>query len=85
MRRNQIDDVLNISTPTACQDAETVSAATATATLAGQGVPMAWLFLYINMRAPASSFLGFLPFFFGHGARLFTCIWRDKNMNKKSV
>jgi len=63
VRRNQIDDVLNISTPTACQDAETVSAATVTATLAGQGVPMAWLFLYINMRAPASSFLGFLPFF----------------------
>jgi len=63
VRRNQIDDVLNISTPTACQDAETVSSATATATFARQGVPMTWLFLYINMRASTSSFFGFLPFF----------------------
>jgi hypothetical protein len=34
VRRNQIDDVLNISTPTACQDAETVAAATAAALVA---------------------------------------------------
>jgi len=34
VRRNQIDDVLNISTPTACQDAETVAAATASCTAA---------------------------------------------------
>jgi len=49
VRCNQIDDVLNISTPTACQVAETVAAAstsTARLTYTGGGVVI-FLYTYI--------------------------------------